>query len=227
MSGTKISRIKTSGNLRTLGKRDPKTKRKKGQSRIKIFNRAEQILVGTFGHSVASTQFLFCSDLFTIKMGEGPSLNVQRSPQIFISLIFVYPIFCSTHFCSAFLLNSFLFCWTTQFLFHSGLFVLKLGGSQIHKVQRSQTIFIPLIFVLLDHLIFCSTHFCSAGPPNFCSTLTLLHLNWRPPPFQSPKVPINFYSADFYSAGSHNFCSTHFCSALTFLHLNLRGPHHP
>ena len=68
------------------------------------------------------------------------------------------------------------------------------------------------------------TNFYSSGSHNFCSTLTFLHLNWVVPTTQGLKIPTNFYSADFYSAGSHNFYSTDFYSTVTFLHLNSGVP---
>ena len=55
--------------------------------------------------------------------------------------------------------------------------------------------------------------------PNFHSALTFLHLKWEVPTTQSPKVPTNFYSTDFCSAGLRNFYFT-----LTFLPLVLGVP---
>ena len=74
---------------------------------------------------------------------------------------------------------------------------------------------------------FCSAEFYSAGPRNFYSTLTFLHLVLGVPVTQCPKIPTNFYSTDFCSTQFlfHifilHFCSTflfrifslHFCSA--------------
>ena len=97
--------------------------------------------------------FLFCSDLFTLKLRGHYHPNSE-----------------GTH---PFLFRWFLFCWVTQFLFCSflfcsDLFALKLGGGSPHfKVQRSQPIFILLIFIPLGHIIFVPLIFIPLWP--FCT----------------------------------------------------------
>ena len=105
-------------------------------------------------------------------------------------------------------------------MFCSGLYALKLRSPHHPKSKGpNQFFFHWILFCWVTQFLFCS----------FLIHSDLFALKWGVPNTQSPKVPTNFYSTEFCSAGSHNFCSAHFCSALTFLHLDWRGggPHHP
>ena len=122
-----------------------------------------------------------------------------------------------------FLFRSFLFCWVTQILFysslfHSDLFVLKLGCSQYPKSKGPyQFLFCWFLFCLVKQFLFCSFWFCSG----------LFALKLSSPHHPRSKGPHQFlfHWILFHWVTQFLFCSFLFCSDLFVLKPG--GPQYP